>query len=166
MKKIILLCILASLSIITGCNNNSQNKDATNTTKTKLYCYHETYLFHSKKSVEHIILLDKDNKLVDYEYIEKYYDFDDDNDFNMICEGSEEEEENNNKIYPYLKETADCNKESKEVKISDVYYISKLDSKNKLPSTELKESLNKEYILDVNSYKESISKKGYTCEEK
>ena len=110
--------------------------------------------------------LDKDNKLVQYEHIEKYFDFDDDNNFNMICEGSVEEEVNNNKIYPYLKEVANCDRDAKEVIISDMYYVSKLDSKSKLPSDELEESLDDNYVFDIDSYKAAIGKKGYTCEEK
>lgn len=161
-RNIILILLLFGL---TACNNNTKNIqiDNSNEIKTKLSCYNEGYLFHSKKSVEHIMYLDKDNKLVQYEHIEKYFDFDDDNDFNMICEGSAEEEVNNNKLYPYLKEKANCNKEIKEVTISDLYYINKLDSKNKLRSDELIDSLDDNYLLDIDKYKTSISKKGYTC---
>lgn len=175
MKKKIILGLLGVLGLftITGCgnaeknlNDNSKKAESTNEIKTKLSCYHETYLFHSKKSVEHIVSLNKDNKLIGYEYIEKYYEFDDDYDFNMICEGAPEEAENNNKIYPYLKEAANCNKDSMEVTISDLFDISKLETKNPLKSNELIEALNDDYIVDIENYETAIGKKGYICEEK
>lgn len=170
-KKIICsLLIIISLFVITGCgsntNNNSKNKESTNEIKTKLSCHHETSLFHSKKSVEHIVSLNKDNKLIGYEYIEKYYDFDDDNNFNMICDGAPEEAELNNKSYDYLKEVANCNQNSKEITISDLYDISKLVSKNPLKSKELVESLDDDYVVDIENFKTAIGKKGYICEEK
>lgn len=165
------LIVFVSLFAIAGCgkstNDNSKHTQSSNKIKTKLSCYHETYLFHSKKSVEHIMSLNKENKLIEYEYIERYFEFDETGgDFDLICEASPAEAENNNKMYPYLKETAECNKDSKEVKISDVYDISKLESKNPLKSDELIDSLDDNYKLDIENYKNAIGKKGYICEEK
>ena len=165
------LIVFVSLFAIAGCgkstNDNSKHTQSSNKIKTKLSCYHETYLFHSKKSVEHIMSLNKENKLIEYEYIERYFEFDETGgDFDLICEASPAEAENNNKMYPYLKETAECNKDSKEVKISDVYDISKLESKNPLKSDELIDSLDDNYKLDIENYKNAIGKKVYICEEK
>ena len=175
-KKVLLsLLVLVLLFTITGCRSNTNDSskdnsiktDSTNEIKTKLSCYHETYLFHSKKSVEHIVSLNKDNKLIGYEYIEKYFEFDETGgDFNIICDNAPAEAENNDKMYPYLKEVAECNKDSMEVKISDVYDISKLESKNPLKSKELIESLDDDYIVDIDNLKNAIGKKGYTCQEK
>ena len=173
MKKKLLLCLLVLIGMITitGCgsktNNSLKEIKNVNKVKTKLSCYHETYLWHSKKSVEHIVFLNKDNKLIGYEYIEKYYEFDETGgDFNIICEGAPEEAENNNKMYPYLKEVANCNKDSMEVTISDLYDISKLETKNPLKSDELKKSLDDNYIVNIENFKTTIGKKGYTCIEK
>lgn len=173
-KSIIFLLILLAVFIITGCGSNSNNfsKDnsknngSTNEIKTELSCHHETSLFHSKKSVEHIVSLNKDNKLIGYEYIEKYYDFDDDNNFNMICDGATEEVELNNKSYDYLKEMANCNRNSKDVTISDLYDLSKLESKTQLKSKELVESLDADYVVNIENFKTAIGKKGYICVEK
>lgn len=170
MKKVLILVI--AFFIITGCSNKDNNVsniekkvEKNNEIKTTISCYNEGFLFHSKKSVDHIMFLDKDNKLIKYEHIEKYFSFDDDNDFTMICEGAPEEAENNNKLYNYLNEVADCNKESKEVTITDIYDISKMESKNKIPSDEVKDNLNDDFILDVDGFKSAIGNKGYTCRE-
>lgn len=166
MKKILILVLI--IFVITGCSSNTEkNNKIDNKIEniTTLSCYHETYLFHSKKSVEHIISINKDNKITNYKYIEKYYEFDDDNDFSMICEGAPEEAENNNKLYNYLNEVANCNKNNKEVTISDTYNISKLETKNKIPTQEIKDNLDDNFILDVDGFKDAIGNKGYTCKE-
>ena len=169
MKKKLLLSLLVftSLFIITGCGDKEEKtdkkEDSTVSVKTKLSCSMEQYLFHSRKRVEHIISLDKDNKLVGYEYTEKYYEFDDDNEFNTICEDAPEEAVNNTKIFKSLTETANCNRDSREVNISDVYDISKLESKKTLPSDYLEDNLDDKYILNVDNYKNTMTSKGYTC---
>lgn len=168
MKKILLSLLVLSL-IITGCSKNNDNKkESSNENKnvTKLSCYSDVYLFHSKKYVEHIISYDEDNKLVGYEYIEKYYEFDETGgDFNLICDVSPEEAENNNKMYKYKKEVAECNRDNMEVKITDTYDISKLESKKYLPDV-LEDNLDDNYVFDVDNYKNAISSKGYICEER
>lgn len=170
-KMILVLLFIIVIATITGCSNNKNNSrkqtQQTSELKTKLSCYHETYLFHSKKSVEHILSLNKDNKLIGYEYIEKYYEFDETGgDFNLICDNAPAEAENNNKMYPYLKEVASCNKDSMEVTISDLYDMTKLKSKKTLKLTELIESLDDNYIVDIENFKGLIGKKGYICENK
>jgi hypothetical protein len=84
----------------------------------------------------------------------------------MICDGATEEAELHNKSYDYLKEVANCNQNSKEITISDLYDISKLVSKNLLKSKELVESLDDDYVVDIENFKTAIGKKGYICEEK
>jgi len=86
-----------------------------------------------------------------------------DNDFNMICEGSLEEAENNTKIYDHLKETAECKKDLKEISIYDEYDILKIKSKNTIPDKYVYYYLTDEYILDIDNYKSFITSKGYNC---
>lgn len=169
-NKIIGILLIISLTLVVGCNNNTNNKSKKENqninkeeVKTTLSCYSEGYLFKSKKSVEHIISLNKDNKLIGYQHVEKYFSFTDDDNFNMICEGAVEEEEYNNKWYKFLKQEVDCNKEKKEVTISDVYDIDKLETTNSIPSEELRNNLNDDYILDLENFKTAITNKGYTC---
>ena len=83
----------------------------------------------------------------------------------MICEGAPEEAENNNKLYNYLNEVANCNKDNKEVTISDTYNISILETKNKIPTQEIKDNLDDNFILDVEGFKNAIGTKGYVCKE-
>ena len=171
---IILLCI--GLFILTGCKNNPENTlnevaektEITNDNKieTIFSFYSEGFLFKSKKSVEHVIYLDKNNKLVKYEHIEKYFEFTDDNNYNMIAEGVYDEAELNNRTYKYLNETVEVKDDSKEVTISDMYDISKLESKNQLPSDELEDNLSDDYILNVENYKNAMTNKKYTYKEK
>ena len=159
MKKIYLyLYILFNLLLICGCSKTEENtsKTESNSISRTISCYNETYLFKSKKSVEHILSISKGNHLVQYESIEKYFDFTDFDDFNMICDGSSEEAENNNKLYPYLKEVADCNRDSMQVTISDVYDISKLESKNNIPTDLVKDALNDQFLIDIDSFKTNI----------
>ncbi len=166
MKKNTLLGLfIVGLFFITGCgsNTNQNSKENKNEAKTKLSCSSEWFLFHSKKSMEYIIYLNKDNQLIDYETIEKYYAFDNDSNFNMICEGAPEEAELRNKSYDYVNEKAECNEEMKEVTIFDKYDISKLTSKDYLLSKELAQYLNDEYLLDLDNYKNLMTSKGYTC---
>lgn len=110
--------------------------------------------------------MNKDNKLVGYEYIEKYYDFDETGgDFEIICEGAPEEAENNNRLYKYLTERAECDRNNKSIVISDLYDITKLESKRNIPTSEIKESLDDDYILNIEKLKSTLSMKGYSCEE-
>ena len=87
------------------------------------------------------------------------------NDYKTISEGVDAEAELNNRTYKYLHETAEVNSDSKEVTITDVYDISKVDSKNKLPTNELKENLSDEFILDLDNYKNVMTNKNYTFVE-
>ena len=148
----------------TGCtkkeDNVSKNKKEV---KTKLSCYMEWTLFHSKKSVEHIIYLDKDNVLKDYERTEKYFNFDKEDEFNMICEGSAEEAELDNKLYDFKVQEANCDRSRGEVTIKDTYDMSKVTAKTKLPDEDLRDYLDDNYKLDINAYKKFVMNKGYAC---
>ena len=177
MKKFILsilsiIILIVGLFILTGCENNAENtskddnKNIEDEIKTTISCFKEGYLFKSKKSVEHVLYLNKDNKLIKYEHIEKYYDFTDDNDYKMISEGVDAEAELNNRTYNYRKETAEVKEEPKEVTITDLYDISKMDSKNKFPSDELEDNLSKDFILNLENYKRVMTDKQYTFVEK
>ena len=166
MNKKILICLLALLILFTGCTrkketNNEEQKSKE--VKTTLSCFKEGYLFHSKKSVEHIIKVDADNNLLYYEYIEKYYDFDGDYDFNMICEGAPEEAENNNKTYDYMTETADCNKSNREVTISDVYKMDKLNPKKSGLTDDVKTYLSDDLVMDIIGFRKTMIDKEYSC---
>ena len=155
MKKIIVsilivLILIAGLFVLTGCGNNTNSNDSSenvtsnmeNEITTTISCYNEGYLFKSKKYV------------------------DDDDNYKMISEGAYDEAELNNRTYKYLTETVEVNSDSKEVTIKDLYDISKLESKNKLPTDELKENLNDDYILDLENYKNVMTNKQYTFVEK
>lgn len=179
MKKIIVsilivLILIAGLFVLTGCGNNTNSNDSLenvtsnieNEITTTISCYNEGYLFKSKKYVEHVFYLNKDNKLIKYEHIEKYFEFTDDDNYKMISEGAYDEAELNNRTYKYLNETVEVNNDLKEVTITDLYDISKLESKNKLPTDELKENLNDDYILDLENYKNVMTNKQYTFVEK
>lgn len=174
-KKIFVsLLVLLLCFTVAGCtkkenedNNNvsSNNNSSDNSnTKKKLSCSNESSLFHSKKRVVNNIYLDKNNKLVDYEYVEEYYAFDNDSEFRLICDGSEVEEENNNKLYNYMIQNADCNRDTKIVNISNKYDISKLPSKNVFDEKDVKNNLTDDYIFDLDNYKTTVIGKGYTCE--
>lgn len=170
----VLLTVILMIGVIslTGCNNNTDNSstevinNTENEIKTTMSFYHETYLFKSKKSVKYIIYLNENNKLIKLGYIEKYYEFTDDNDYKTISEGAPEEAELNNRTYSYLNETVDVNQESKEVTITDLYDVSKVESRSKLPFNEIKDNLNDEFIFNLENYKNTMTGKGYTCEEK
>ena len=170
-KVITILLILTTCFLLSGCEKNNSkdivdsNKDfKQNKIKTKLFCSNEGTLFHYKKRVENEIYIDKNNKLVDYNYIEIYYSFDSDEQFKMVCDGSEEEAENNNKMYNYMTQKADCNRDTKVVTISNKYKISKLPSKNVLTAKDVKENLDENYIFSLENYKNIMTNKGYTCE--
>lgn len=155
-KKIILLLIFVVCFLLVGCgkNKNIENSNSNSSeVKTKLSCYKDGYLFHSKKRVENKISLDKNNKLIDYEYIEVYSDFDNDEEFNMICDGSYEEAENNNKMYNYLNQIAVCNRDTRIVTISNKYNLLKIPSKNVLESKYVKDNLDADYIFYLENYK-------------
>ena len=77
MKKIIVsilivLILIAGLFVLTGCGNNTNSNDSSenvtsnmeNEITTTISCYNEGYLFKSKKYVEHVFYLNKDNKLI------------------------------------------------------------------------------------------------------
>ncbi len=178
-KKIILISLIAivliaGLFVLTGCGNNTNSNDssenATSNTEneitTTISCYNEGYLFKSKKYVEHVFYLNKDNKLIKYEHIEKYFEFTDDDNYKMISEGAYDEAELNNRTYKYLTETVEVNSDFKEVAIKDLYDISKIESKNNLPNEELKDNLSDNYIFDLENYKKVMEKKQYTFIEK
>lgn len=158
MKKKVLLSLLVVVTLIslTGCGNN-------NKVETILSCSKDFTLFHSKQHIENKIYLDKSNKLIDYEYIESYTDFDSDNEYNSICDGSKDEAENNTKIYPYLTQTSECFTNPRKVTIYNKYDLSKVTSKNNLEGKNMREFLNDEYILDIENYKNTLTNKGYTC---
>lgn len=173
----LVVAIAIAIFCIVGINNGAKepgadsgaadNATTTNDIETVLSFYHETYLFHSKKSVKYILSLDKDNRLVGYEYVEKYYDFDETGgDFELICQESPAEAINNTKIFKFLTETAECNRDAMEVTITDVYDISKFDSKNNISKAEIVDNLDDNYILNVENLKTALSNKGYTYEEK
>ena len=170
-NKIILLVIITMVFITSGCSKrNSDNheesvykKEDINEIKTKITCSRENTLFHSKQKIEYTYSLNEDNKVINFKKGEKYYSFDDDNDFNMICEGSLDEAENNTKIYDHLKETAECKKDLKEISIYDEYDILKIKSKNTIPDKYVYDYLTDEYILDIDNYKSFITSKGYNC---
>ena len=85
----------------------------------------------------------------------------------MICEGAPEEAENNNKMYSYLKETADCNKETKVVTVTDLYDMSKIDDKKYISTQFIVDYLdNSLYTFDLEGFKRTITGRGYTCVEK
>ena len=160
MKKTMLLCVfVVVLFLIAGC---AKNKD--NGVKTKLSCYKDFTLFHSKQHIENKIYLDKNNKLIDYEYIESYSEFDSDNEYNMICNGSKDEAENNNKLYEYLTQSSNCDSAKRIVNIYNKYDLSKVSSKNNLEGKNMKNFLDDNYVLDLENYKRTITDKGYTCE--
>lgn len=182
---LIIIMLIAGLLILTGCkkedndsNNTSQNS-STNTTDNSnnnnnnvdneiaktISCSKDFFLFKSQKYVEHIFYLNKDNKLIKYDYIEKYHTFTDDNEFKTISEGVEDEAELNNRTYPYLHETPVVSNDPKEVTITDTYDISKMESKNKIPTTEIKENLSEDFVLDVENLKNVMINKEYTVEE-
>jgi len=172
----IIIVLVSGLFILTGCGNNSENNGSNNSsneiskdTKTEIKktisSFKEGHLFKSKKSVEHVMYLNEDNKLIKYEHIEKYYDFTDDNDYKMIAEGAPDEAELNNKTYKYLNETVDIKTDPKEVTITDTYEISKLEAKKQLPSDELEDSLDDNYIMNIENYKKTMTDKGYTFTE-
>ena len=182
---LIIIMLIAGLLILTGCkkednnsNNTSQNS-STNTTDNSnnnnnnvdneiaktISCSKDFFLFKSQKYVEHIFYLNKDNKLIKYDYIEKYHTFTDDNEFKTISEGVDAEAELNNRTYPYLHETPVVSNDPKEVTITDTYDISKMESKNKIPTTEIKENLSEDFVLDVENLKNVMINKEYTVEE-
>ena len=182
---LIIIMLIAGLLILTGCkkednnsNNTSQNS-STNTTDNSnnnnnnvdneiaktISCSKDFFLFKSQKYVEHIFYLNKDNKLIKYDYIEKYHTFTDDNEFKTISEGVDAEAELNNRTYPYLHETPVVSNDPKEVTITDTYDISKMESKNKIPTTEIKENLREDFVLDVENLKNVMINKEYTVEE-
>ena len=165
-KLLITIIILLSLFTVVGCTKKEEKTTKTkekDVVKTKLSCSKEFYLFHSKKSVEYIIYLDKDNKLIGFDEIDKYYEFDNDNEFNSICEVAPEEAVNNTKIFKHLTEKAECNQDTREVTIYDEFDISKLNSKETIPSDVAKENIDNNYILNLDNYKNEITSKGYTC---
>ena len=176
---LIIVILVSGLFVLTGCGKNSvnsngnststseeKNKGTKNEIKTTISCFKEGYLFKSKKSVEHIMYLNEDHKLIKYEYIEKYYDFTDDNDYKMISEGAPDEAELKNKMYKHLNETVDIKTDPKEVKITDTYDISKLEAKKQLPSDELEYSLDDNYVMNIENYKKTMTDKGYTLSER
>jgi hypothetical protein len=163
-NKIILLLAITICLTLVGCgskDNNDSPKE--NEIKTKLSCTKEQYLFHSRKRIGSTIYLDKNNKLVDYEYFEDYYEFDSDDEFNMICEGSAEEEALNNRSYEYLNQKANCNKDTRVVTITNKYDMTKIPSKNVLEAKYVISNLNDDYILDLDNYKSDVDTNGYTC---
>ena len=171
--SVTVIMLIGVLFIFTGCKKNEKHvsessiqQNINNDITTTISCYSDVYLFKSKKYVEHVFYLNKDNKLIKYEYIEKYHTFTDDNDFKMISEGADDEAELNNRTYKYLNETVKVNNDPKEVTITDLYDISKVDSKNKLPTKELKENLSDDFILDLENYKNVMAKKNYTFVKK
>lgn len=164
-NKIILLLTITICLTLVGCGSK-ENEEAPkeDNVKTKLSCTKEQYLFHSRKRIGATIYLDKDNKLVDYEYVEVYYEFDSDSEFEMICEGSAEEEALNNRSYAYLTQKADCNKDTRVVTITNKYDMTKVPSKNVLEAKYVISNLNDDYILDLDHYKTDVDTNGYTCE--
>ena len=152
-KLIALLLVIASIITLTGCSK----------TKTELSCSKDFTLFHSKQHLENKIYLDKNNKLIYYEYLESYSEFDSDNEYNSICDGSKDEAVNNTKIYAYLTQTSNCDSNKRIVTILNKYDLSKVYSKNNLEGKNMREYLNDEYVLDVDNYKKNLTDKGYTC---
>ena len=169
MKKILLSILIIMLITVTGCSKKDDSSVGNNKSeknrvvKTKLSCYQEWSLFHSKKSIEHVIYLDQDNVLMDYERTEKYFQFDKEDEFNMICDGSAEEAELDNKLYDFKVQTANCDRSRGEVTILDKYDISKLTAKTKLPDEVLRDFLDDNYKLDISAFKTTIMNKGYVC---
>lgn len=167
-KKLNIILIIIMCLVLVGCSKNENdelkvNEKDNNKVKTILSCYHEFTLFHSKQHIENKIYLDKNNKLVDYEYKEVYFEFDSDNEYTRTCDGLKDEAVNNTKIYDYLTQTSNCNSDTRVVTISNKYDLSKVTSKNNLEGKNIKNFLNDEYILDLESYKNNITSKGYIC---
>ena len=167
MKRRVLLSLLVIVALftITGCGK-SDNKESSNDVKNdevvnKSSCVGEEYLFHSKKRVQNIIYLDKNNKVIDYERIETLYDFDSDSDFNTnyeICEEASEESTN------YYTQVGDCNRDKRILTITSKYNISKMKSKNAFPTKYIKDNISDDFILDLDSYLNVVNKNGYVCE--
>ena len=154
-KRIILnLLLIVALFAVTGCSG----------AKTKLSCYKDFTLFHSKQHIENKIYLDKNNRLIGYEYIESYYEFDSDNEYDSACTTAKDEALNNTKIYDYLTQTYNCSNNPRMVSMIYKYDLSKVTSKNNLEGKNMRGYLDDKYVLDVDNYKNSVTGKGYTCE--
>lgn len=166
-RKLIIFLVVSIGLLLVGCDKNESNElkvnKKDNKIKTVLSCYHDFTLFHSKQHIENKIYLDNNNKLVDYEYKEVYFEFDSENEYTRTCDGLKDEALNNTKIYDYLTQTTDCNPNTKEVTISNKYDISKVNTKGKLEGKNMKEFLSDDFILDLESYKNSVTSKGYIC---
>lgn len=168
-KAITLFLVFVICFALVGCSKTENNKTdkkvkESNKVKTILSCHKDFTLFHSKQHLENKIYLDKNNKLIDYEYTESYYEFDSDNEYTRTCEGLVGEAENNTKIYDYLTQTANCDSNKHEVSYTSKYDMSKVTSKGKLEGKNMKEYLDDNFILDLENYKNAVSGKGYTCE--
>lgn len=175
MNKKLILALLIIIVVLTsaGCSSANtmkkpsdidKNVENLNDNNTILSCSKEFYLFHSKQHIENIVSFDKNNKLVKYEAVEKYYSFDSNDEYIRTCEGITDEASGSFNNNEYLKTEAKCNENSQEVIISYQYDISKLSSKNLLPKKEIKDYLNDNYILDLEQYKANLINKDYSCE--
>ena len=167
MRKRVFLSIFVVITLVTltGCGK-SDNKESSNDVKNdevriKSSCVGEEYLFHSRKRVQNILYLDKNNKVVDYERVETLYDFDSDNEFNTnyeICEDASKEK------FEYYTQVGDCNRDTRILTITFKYNISKLKSKNAFPTKYIKDNISDDFILDLDSYLSMVKKNGYVCE--
>ena len=168
MKKIIVSIIVYTVVLITllyifseydvDSNSTSNNE----TISTMLSCYNEEELSNYKKRIDYISYLDKNNKLVGFEKIEKYYDFKKEKEYNNTCDSLNNKVENKNE---YLNEKIVCNKNFREVTIYDEYDLLKVSDK-KILLEDINESLDDSFILDVEKYKKDFFNKDYFCKEK